>query len=111
MARRLPDSTQVAWRASQSSSRQAILLPTSSMHVPSSHLDHLDQLQGDPGDGAGGAEDDDLSGAEGVSDGEQASLEAEGVAEGSLAVFKKTSTCMPTYNSGDVAEAGARSTQ
>ena len=45
-------------------------------------VNHLDHLQCDAGDGAGGAEDDDLGGAEGVTDGEQRSLQVEGVADG-----------------------------
>ena len=35
-------------------------------------VDHLDHLEGDAGDGAGGGEDDDGGGSEGVADGEDA---------------------------------------
>ncbi len=45
-------------------------------------VDHLDHLERDAGDGAGDSEDDDSNGAEGVADGEQRALKAEGVAEG-----------------------------
>ena len=76
-------------------------------------VDHLDHLQRDAGDGAGGAEDDDLSGAEGVTDGEQASLQAEGVAEGKshegdggaeeLADFVEAGVLPAVFDPGDVA--------
>ena len=45
-------------------------------------VDHLDHLEGDARDGAGGAEDDDVNGAECVADGEHRSSDVEGVADG-----------------------------
>ena len=74
-----------SWQARRSRVRVSSIVACS---VGERHLglegdvDHLDHLQGDAGDGAGGAEDDDVGWAEGVADGEQCSLQVEGVAEG-----------------------------